>query len=74
MSSMREKKSNISVFIKILMSHIQVIVLTASFDFDWPAEVMSHYFLDQGSLLNSSPCRQRIRPHYLNWLLFKWAK
>jgi hypothetical protein len=36
-----QRKNVQSVYIKILMNHIQLIVLTASFDFDWPNSVVS---------------------------------
>jgi hypothetical protein len=36
-----QRKNVQSVYIKILMNHIQLIVLTASFDFDWPKSVVS---------------------------------
>jgi hypothetical protein len=35
-----QRKNVQSVYIKILMNHIQLIVLTASFDFDWPNSVV----------------------------------
>jgi hypothetical protein len=36
-----QRKNVQSVYIKILLNHIQLIVLTASFDFDWPSSVVS---------------------------------
>ena len=38
-----EVKNITSVFQKILLNHIQLIVLTASFDFSWPDLVMSFF-------------------------------
>ena len=32
-----------SVYIKILMNHLQLIFLTASFDFDWPKRVQKYF-------------------------------
>ena len=37
------KKNLQSIYIKILMNHLQLIVLTASFDFDWPDNVTEFY-------------------------------
>ena len=39
MSSMMKQKSNVSVFLKILTNHLQLIVLTLNFDLDWPGSV-----------------------------------
>ncbi|CDW83118.1 UNKNOWN [Stylonychia lemnae] len=36
-------KNKTSVFQKILLNHIQLIVLTSSFDFDWPQLVLSYF-------------------------------
>ena len=36
-----QRKNIQSVYIKILMNHLQLIVLTASFDFDWPNAVLT---------------------------------
>jgi hypothetical protein len=36
-----QRKNVQSVYIKILLNHIQLIVLTASFDFDWPNSVLA---------------------------------
>jgi amino acid permease len=36
-----QRKNVQSVYIKILLNHIQLIVLTASFDFDWPTSVLA---------------------------------
>lgn len=35
-----QRKNIQSVYIKILMNHLQLIVLTSSFDFDWPTAVL----------------------------------
>lgn len=35
-----QRKNIQSVYIKILMNHLQLIVLTASFNFDWPSSVL----------------------------------
>lgn len=37
--SMKGKKSNISVYLKILANHFQLIVLTLQFDLEWPGQV-----------------------------------
>jgi hypothetical protein len=37
------KKNLQSVYIKILMNHLQLILLTASFNFDWPDNVTDFY-------------------------------
>jgi len=34
-----QRKNIQSVYIKILMNHLQLILLTASFDFNWPQNV-----------------------------------
>ncbi|CDW87526.1 UNKNOWN [Stylonychia lemnae] len=36
----KEKNNVTSIFMKILLNHIQLILLTASFDFKWPDEVL----------------------------------
>ena len=37
-------KNNVtSIYIKIIMNHFQLILLTASFDFDWPQQVMNFF-------------------------------
>ncbi len=41
LSSMSSQKSNVSVFLKILTNHLQLIVLTLNFDLDWPGPVTS---------------------------------
>ncbi len=38
-----EERNITSVYTKILMNHVQLITLTASFDFDWPAMVMAFF-------------------------------
>ncbi len=38
-----KKKSSTSVFYKILLNHIQIVVLTASFDFKWPPMVVQYF-------------------------------
>ena len=38
-ASMRAKKSNVSVYLKILTNHLQLIVITLNFDLDWPTQV-----------------------------------
>ena len=40
LTSALQRKNIQSVYIKILMNHLQLIVLTASFDFDWPNAVL----------------------------------
>ena len=37
LASMKGKKSNISVFLKIMTNHLQLIMLTASFNLQWPS-------------------------------------
>ena len=39
LASTLAKKSNISVYLKILTNHLQLIVITLNFDLDWPNEV-----------------------------------
>ena len=39
LSSMKAKKSNVSVYLKILTNHLQLIVITLNFDLDWPTQV-----------------------------------
>jgi len=34
-----QMKSSLSVFLRILMSHLQLLALTASFNLDWPANL-----------------------------------
>ena len=34
-----QRKNIQSVYIKLLMNHLQLLILTASFDFDWPDRV-----------------------------------
>ena len=36
----RSKNNVTSIFVKILLNHIQLILLTASFNFKWPALVL----------------------------------
>lgn len=38
-----EKKNVTSIFMKILMNHMQLITLTASFNFSWPEQVLSFF-------------------------------
>jgi len=38
-----EKKNVTSIYMKIMMNHMQLILLTASFDFDWPAIVQAFF-------------------------------
>ena len=38
-ASMKAKKSNVSVYLKILTNHLQLIVITLNFDLDWPSQV-----------------------------------
>ena len=40
-SSTRSKKSNASVYLKILTNHLQLILITLNFNLDWPSEVSS---------------------------------
>ena len=37
------RKNLQSVYMKILMNHLQLILLTSSFDFDWPDNVKEFY-------------------------------
>ena len=37
------KPSPTSVYIKILMNHLQLIVITSSFDFEWPSSIVSFF-------------------------------
>ncbi|CDW88757.1 UNKNOWN [Stylonychia lemnae] len=39
----RDKRNITSVYLKILMNHLQVIVLTAQFDFQWPQKILDFY-------------------------------
>ena len=39
--SMRKKKSNLSVLLKIIANHLQLIMLTASFNMQWPSQVQA---------------------------------
>ena len=39
----KELKNVTSIYMKILMNHIQLILLTASFDFSWPDEVNAFF-------------------------------
>eukprot|EP00347_Sterkiella_histriomuscorum_P009701 403340212 len=43
MKGAADTKNITSVFQKILLNHIQLIVLTASFDFNWPEIVLSYF-------------------------------
>jgi hypothetical protein len=36
-----QRKNVQSIYIKILLNHLQLLTLTASFDFDWPSNVTS---------------------------------
>ena len=36
LASMKKKKSEVSVYLKIMTSHLQLLVLTLNFDLDWP--------------------------------------
>ena len=38
-ASMRAKKLKLSVYLKILTNHLQLIVITLNFDLDWPTQV-----------------------------------
>jgi len=38
-----EKKNVTSIFMKILMNHMQLITLTASFNFSWPEQVLAFF-------------------------------
>ena len=38
-ASTKSKKSNVSVYLKIIANHLQLIVITLSFDLDWPSQV-----------------------------------
>eukprot|EP00347_Sterkiella_histriomuscorum_P007237 403349735 len=39
----KEKKNLTSIFLKIMMNHLQLILLTASFNFDWPTLVVEFF-------------------------------
>ena len=39
----KEKNNVTSIFIKILLNHMQLILLTASFDFEWPQQVIDFF-------------------------------
>ena len=39
LTSAIQRKNIQSVYIKLLMNHFQLLLLTASFDFDWPDKV-----------------------------------
>ena len=39
LSSMRSKKSNTSVYLKMLTNHLQLVLITLNFDLDWPSEI-----------------------------------
>jgi hypothetical protein len=42
-----ERRNITSVFQKILLNHIQLVVLTASFDFKWPDSVTSFFKINE---------------------------
>lgn len=37
LASTKSKKSNVSVYLKILTNHLQLIVITLNFNLDWPS-------------------------------------
>ena len=39
LGSTKSTKSNVSVYLKILTNHIQLVAITLSFDLDWPSQV-----------------------------------
>ncbi|CDW86080.1 UNKNOWN [Stylonychia lemnae] len=39
----KDKRNITSVYLKILMNHLQIIVLTAQFEFQWPQRVLDFY-------------------------------
>lgn len=41
------KKNVMSIFQKILMNHLQLIIMTASFNFNWPAMVAKFFNTSQ---------------------------
>lgn len=41
LSSARKKKEAYSIYFKIFMNYVQLVVLTASFKLNWPDEVQS---------------------------------
>lgn len=43
LSGAHEKNNVTSIFTKILLNHVQLILLTASFDFDWPQLVIEFF-------------------------------
>ena len=45
LASMNEKKSNVSVYLKILTNHLQLIVITLNFDLDWPQSIRQQLHL-----------------------------
>lgn len=42
-----ERRNITSVFQKILLNHFQLVILTANFDFKWPAIVMSFFAVNR---------------------------
>ena len=42
-SSAKEEKNLLSVYFRILMNHMQLLFLTASFDLNWPAMVIKFF-------------------------------
>ena len=47
LSSMKNQRSIGSVYFKILANHLQLIVLTLSFELDWPDQVKAFYSITQ---------------------------
>jgi len=42
-----EKKNVTSIYSKILMNHLQLLLLTASFDFEWPEKIESFFAISE---------------------------
>jgi hypothetical protein len=42
-NSEKEKKNYLPVYIRIFMNHLQLLVLTASFDLEWPENLQSFF-------------------------------
>ena len=36
-----EKKNAVSIYMKILMNHLQLLLLVSSFNFSWPSQIQS---------------------------------
>ena len=47
LQSMKNSRSIVSVYFKILDTHFQLIILTISFELEWPAQVQTFYDITQ---------------------------